>query len=69
MLQKIKPYGFTQYIKRYGTQKLLERLEENEKAGVRYHVSGIVGDYDKFGDVESLIQFIDTGILHPTISI
>lgn len=61
LLQKIKPYGFTQYIKRYGTQQLLDRLEANEQAGVRYHISGIVGDYDYFDDVESLIRFIDMG--------
>lgn len=61
LLQKIKPYGFTQYIKRYGTQQLLDRLEANEQAGVRYHISGIMGDYDYFDDVESLIRFIDMG--------
>ncbi len=40
---------------------LLDCLEENEKNGVVYHRRGIMGDYDDFGDVETLIQFIKTG--------
>lgn len=31
LLNKIKPYGFTVFIKRYGIEKLLDCLEENEK--------------------------------------
>ena len=61
MLTKIKPYGFTMYIKRYGESNLLDCLERNEKAGVVYHREGIVGDYDDFNDVEELIDFIRTG--------
>lgn len=30
LLSKIKPYGFTLFIKRYGIEKLLDCLEENE---------------------------------------
>ena len=40
----------------------MNRLEENEKKGVIYHRNGIIGDYDAFDDVESLIHFIQTGI-------
>lgn len=58
---KIKPYGFTLFAKRYGMEVLLDCLEENEKNGVVYHRRGIMGDYDDFGDVETLIQFIKTG--------
>ena len=47
MLTKIKPYGFTTYIKRYGESNLLDCLERNEKAGVVYHHEGIIGDYVK----------------------
>ncbi len=61
LLGKIKPYGFTEYIKRYGAETLLDRLERNERAGVVYHRAGIMGDYDDFTDVESLIGFIQTG--------
>ena len=61
LLQKIKPYGFTLYAKRYGVEALLNRLEENEKNGIIYHRQGIVGDYDDFDDVEELIKFIHTG--------
>ena len=61
LLDKIKPYGFTLFIKRYGIENLLDCLEENEKKGVLYHREGIVGDYDDFDDVEKLIIFIKTG--------
>ena len=61
LLSKIKPYGFTLFIKRYGEKELLDCLERNEKAGVVYHREGIYGDYDDFNDVEELIAFIKTG--------
>ena len=61
LLSKIKAYGFTQFVKRYGEAELLDCLERNEKAGVVYHREGINGDYDAFDDVEALIRFIKTG--------
>ena len=61
LLAKIKPYGFTVFAKRYGIETLLNCLEENERNGIVYHRQGIIGDYDDFDDVESLIQFIRTG--------
>lgn len=61
LLSKIKPYGFTLFVKRYGEDALLDCLERNEKNGVVYHREGIVGDYDDFSDVEALIAFIQTG--------
>ncbi len=61
LLSKIKPYGFTSFIKRYGTERLLDCLEENEKRGIIYHREGIIGDYDDFDNVEKLIEFIKTG--------
>ncbi len=61
-LIKIKPYSFTLFVKRYGEEKLLDCLEENEKKGIVYHRDGINGDYDDFNDAEELINFILTGI-------
>ena len=61
MLSKIKPYAFTQFIKRYGEKELHDCLERNEKAGIVYHRQGIVGDYDDFDDTEKLISFIKNG--------
>ena len=61
LLSKIKPYGFTLFIKRHGADVLMECLEQNEKNGIIYHREGIVGDYDEFNDVEKLINFIKTG--------
>lgn len=57
----MKPYGFTEFIRRYGEEALLDCLERNEKKGVVYHRVGIHGDYDEFEDVEQLIAFIQTG--------
>ena len=34
LLQKIKPRGFCEFIRRYGMEALLDRLEANEAAGV-----------------------------------
>lgn len=61
MLSKIKPYGFTLFIKRYGEMALLDCLERNEKLGIVYHREGINGDYDEFDNVEELIRFIKSG--------
>lgn len=61
LLSKIKPYTFTMFIRKYGKDKLLDCLEENEKKGVVYHREGINGDYDDFDDVEKLMNFILTG--------
>lgn len=58
ILAKIKPYAFTLFAKRYGIDNLLDCLEQNEKNGVIYHRQGIIGDYDKFDDIEDLIKFI-----------
>ncbi len=62
LLSKIKPYGFTLFIKRFGEDELLNCLERNEKSGIIYHREGVNGDYDNFDDVEELITFIQTGI-------
>lgn len=61
LLEKIKPYAFKEFIRRYGEEELLDCLEKNEKAGIAYHREGITGDYDAFEDVEELILFIRTG--------
>ena len=61
LLRKIKPYAFTQFVKRNGEKMLLDRLAENEKNGVVYHREGVNGDYDDFEDVEQLMRFILTG--------
>lgn len=61
LLSKGKPYGFTLFIKRYGTEALLDCLERNEQQGILYHREGFSGDYDDFDDTEALIRFIRTG--------
>ena len=58
---KIKARAFSEYVRRYGMEALLDRLEINEKNGIVYHREGIKGDYDEFDDLEELIRFISTG--------
>ena len=61
LLAKIKPYGFTEFVKKYGEKELLDCLERNEANGIIYHRNGIMGVYDDFDDVEKLMDFIKTG--------
>ena len=70
LLAKSKPRGFSLFVRRYGMQALLDRLERNEQAGVVYHRTGVVGDYDGFDSEEALIAFFvgagkGTGLLKP----
>ena len=60
MLQKSKPYGFTQFAKRYGEQALLDALARGERRGVVYHRAGVTGDYDNFDDLDALFRFLLT---------
>lgn len=61
LLNKIKPYAFTEFARRYGEAHLLDCLERNESRGIVYHREGIRRDYDDFDDVEKLIGYIQTG--------
>ena len=61
VLQKLRPYVFVQFIKRYGTERLLACLAHNEAHGICYHRKGLEGDYDRFTDEESLVAFILKG--------
>ena len=62
LLSKMKPYGFTVFAKRCGLEALLDCLERNGKNGVIYHREGLIGDYDNFDDLETLIEFIKSGV-------
>ena len=59
--EKIKARAFAEYARRYGVEALLDCLERNEQAGIVYHRTGIMGDYDDFDDLEQLMDFIRTG--------
>ena len=61
LFNKIKPYGFTEFARRYGEDHLLDCLDRNEKNGVIYHRDGLNGDYDDFDGVEALIEYIKNG--------
>ena len=59
--EKIKARALAEYTRRYGVEALLDCLERNEQAGIVYHRTGIMGDYDDFDDLEQLMDFIRTG--------
>ena len=61
VLSKLKPYTFTVFAKKYGMNKLIECLENNEKRGILYHRSGIVGDYDECSDMNKMMEMIKEG--------
>ena len=61
LLAKEKPYGFVQFIRQYGREKLLDCLEENEKRGVVYHRQGITGDYEECSSLPKLFRLIESG--------
>ncbi|MCH5323615.1 MAG: hypothetical protein J1E39_00235 [Eubacterium sp.] len=61
MLVKLKPAGFTAFIREYGIEELLDCLERNEKNSIVYHREGIIGDYDNFDSIDALIEFIRKG--------
>lgn len=61
LLVKLKPAGFTAFIREYGIEELLDCLERNEKNSIVYHREGIIGDYDNFDSIDALIEFIRKG--------
>lgn len=59
LLSQSKPLGFCEYIRHYGKEQLLDRLEMNMKAGAVYHRHNIFGDYDDFETAQEVIGFVD----------
>jgi hypothetical protein len=62
MLDKPKIRAFSEFVRRYGEEKLMECLAENERNGLIYHHPGtITGDYDESSETETIIHMILTG--------
>ena len=59
-IDKIKMRAFVRCIKEEGIQKFIEYLEQNEKDGIVYHRTGVIGDYDlsSESDVLNLLRRI-----------
>lgn len=53
-VDKIKMRAFVRCIKEEGIQKFFEYLEQNEKDGIVYHRTGVIGDYDLSSENEVL---------------
>ena len=61
ILSKLKPYTFTVFAKKYSIDKLMTCLENNEKNGIVYHRSGIIGDYDECSKMKEMMRLIEEG--------
>jgi hypothetical protein len=59
-IDKIKMRAFVRCIKEEGIHKFIEYLEQNEKDGIVYHRTGVIGDYDlsSESDVLNLLRRI-----------
>lgn len=59
ILDKPRIRAFARFAGTYGTETLLDALEEGERRGLRYHDSGeLVGDYDRPGDEAAVFALL-----------
>lgn len=62
ILDKPRVRGFACFAARYGVEKLLDCLAQNERAGVVYHHPGaLTGDYDQMEHEEALFRLLLEG--------
>ena len=55
--------AFSKYVAKYGFNRLIRALKNNEEHGVIYHYPGqLIGDYDLFHSEEEIIQWIHRGL-------
>ena len=60
MHEKVRVLAFAEYIKRYGEDMMMDRLEKNENAGIVYHYPGqLIGDYDKYETVNEIHKVLE----------
>lgn len=65
MHEKQRIYAFALFIKKYGEEKLLACLEQNERNGISYHYpKKLVGDYDNCQTVDEIIEMLWNGKKH-----
>ena len=62
MLDNPRIRAFATFVRDHGVNALLDCLERNEQAGIRYHYPGkIVGDYDAPGTRDGIYEMIEHG--------
>jgi hypothetical protein len=62
MLDNIRIRSFAKFIKQYGSVKLLDCLERNERNGMVYHYPGkLNGDYDVPDSEEEIMNLLLNG--------
>ena len=60
MFDSLRTRAFVRYVKEHGTAALMERLDEGEKAGIRYHDPGrLTGDYDRCQSEEEVLKLLE----------
>ncbi|MFA9380184.1 MAG: DUF3795 domain-containing protein [Acetanaerobacterium sp.] len=66
MLSKMRVRAFAGVIRKYGEDRLLDCLEKNEQAGMRYHYDGLLtGDYDTKSTEREITELILHGAPTP----
>lgn len=62
MLDKRKPRVFAKFAAKFGEEKLMDYLAQNENFGKVYHYENqIIGDYDQLKTDEELFELIING--------
>ncbi len=62
MHEKMRPLAFARFIQQHGETHMMNRLEQNETAGITYHYpKQLVGDYDKCSTAENIMNMLETG--------
>lgn len=65
MLAKPRVRAFAEYIRKFGAERLMDKLAQNERAGVLYHYPDqLVGDYDCFTGRDEIWDAIDNGLCY-----
>ena len=62
MFEKLRVRTFVDLIARMGEDCMIDRLEENERQGIRYHYDGMItGDYDTMPSRDAVIELVLQG--------
>jgi len=62
MFEKLRVRTFVDLIARMGEDCMIDRIEENERQGIRYHYDGMItGDYDAMPSRDAVIELVMQG--------
>lgn len=62
MLDKLRARTFATFARDHGTERLLDCLERNDRAGILYHYPGeLTGDYDVPASADGIVAMLFHG--------